>query len=492
MTSTDPSSSSAVPADALSADVFWPRFRAALDAVPGDAATPPPDGRIGAVLVLLEDTDDGPRLVLTRRRRDMRSHPGQVSFPGGRVDPDETFEQAAVREAEEEIGLAADSVELLGVGPAFYIPPSRFWVVPVAARWAAPHELNPNPWEVDEILRVPLRHLMDRARWRHVPLSLRGSTWAWDLDDDLLWGATAIVCGLMLDAAVPGWSAGLRPEDLDDDLSVRPWEQAPIITRTARLDGDLPAVPRDTIPHVTVEQMREVDRVCAEHGLPLAVMVEQAGRGIAHAARRLLDRSLDGAVVTVAAGHGGNGAGGLAAARLLHAAGARVTVLLTGAPSLADQVRVLRLGGVEVVEVGEAVPDHVPTGDLVIDAMVGIGGVPPLRGVPAVVATWMRTFDVPVVSLDLPSGLSGDIGLQGMAVTADVTVTLGLPKVGVQPYITHPFVGDLYVADLGIPDGAWEAVGIAPPHALFANGPLVRIVDEAGSGTDAGTPDQRG
>src|SRR5690606_36316278 len=99
----------------LAPEAFWPRFRAALDRVEEEASRPPPDARVGAVLVLLEDTDDGPQLVLTRRRRDLRSHPGQVSFPGGRVDPGETLEEAALREAEEEVGLDAGSVEVVGV-----------------------------------------------------------------------------------------------------------------------------------------------------------------------------------------------------------------------------------------------------------------------------------------------------------------------------------------------------------------------------------------
>jgi hypothetical protein len=62
--------------DRLRPNSFWPRLRAALDDVPEDARTPPADARVGAVLVLLQDTDDGPKVVLTRRRRDLRSHPG--------------------------------------------------------------------------------------------------------------------------------------------------------------------------------------------------------------------------------------------------------------------------------------------------------------------------------------------------------------------------------------------------------------------------------
>ena len=474
----------------LAADAFWPRFREALAQVDEEASRPPPDARIGAVLVLLEDTAEGPRIVLTRRRRDMRSHPGQVSFPGGRVDPGETLEQAALREAEEEVGLDVDSVEVVGIGPTFYIPPSRFWVVPVAARWVAPHELRPNPWEVDTILHVPVAQLLERDRWRHVPLSLRGSSWAWQLEDDLLWGATAIVCGLMLDVAVPGWSDGTAPQDLDEELAVRPWEQAPAVLRRARLGEDLPTVPQSDVPHVTVAQMRAVDDALRRDGLGLASLAEQAGRGVAHAVRLLLDRSLDGATITVAAGTGGNGAGGLVAARLLAAAGAEVRVLLTGDAVLSWQRDVLATAGLAVTHVGEEVPADVSPGDAVVDAMLGIGADPPLRGRAEVVAAWLRRHDVPVVALDLPSGIGGDIGLRGPCVTADVTVTLGAPKVGLLERITHPYVGDLYLADLGIPPATWRSVGVEPPRGLFASGPLVRLTIDDGVASDAGTPDQ--
>ena len=480
------------PADPrLAADAFWSRFREALAQVDDEASRPPPDARVGAVLVLLEDTDAGPRIVLTRRRRDLRSHPGQVSFPGGRVDPGETLEQAALREAEEEVGLDVDTVEVIGTGPTFYIPPSRFWVVPVAARWVAPHELRPNPWEVDTILHVPIAQLLERDRWRHVPLSLRGSSWAWQLDDDLLWGATAIVCGLMLDVAVPGWSDGTAPQDLDEDLAVRPWEHAPAVLRRARLGEDLPTVAQQEVPHVTVAQMRAVDDALRGDGLGLASLAEQAGRGVAHAVRLLLDRSLDGAAVTVAAGTGGNGAGGLVAARLLAAAGAEVRVLLTGDAVLAWQRDVLATAGLDLVRVDDEVPEGLTPGDVVVDAMLGIGADPPLRGRAEVVAAWLRRHDVPVVALDLPSGIGGDIGLRGPCVTADVTVTLGAPKVGLLERITHPYVGDLYLADLGIPLATWQSVGVEPPRGLFASGPLVRLTIDDGA-SDAGTPDQGG
>jgi len=469
----------------LEPEVFWPRLREALAQVPAEATRPPRDARVGAVLVLIEDTHEGPRVVLTRRRADLKSHPGQVSFAGGRLDEDETVPEAALREAQEEIGLRAESADVIGVGPRFFIPPSRFWVVPVLARWTDPHELDPNPWEVDEILHVPVAQLLDPERWRQVPLSDLGSSWAWQLDGDVLWGATAVVMALLLDVAVDGWSAGVRPEDLGEQASMRPWEHAPAYTPRVQLEG-LPEVGQETVPHVTGVQMRAIDRLLAEAGVPLTSLVEQAGAAVRHAVRVLVGGDLTGTRVTVLVGSGGNGAGGLAAARLLHAAGSEVVVRTTGEPRLPGQLDVLAAAGVEVAPFD---PDEAADpGDIVIDAMLGSGAQPGIRdGVKAAVG-WLRSHQARVVALDLPSGMLADEGLRGACVTADITVTLGAPKVGLRNRITHPYLGDLYLADLGIPAAIWRRAGVEPVTA-FARGPLVRLTSPDRN-TDAGTPDQ--
>ena len=99
----------------------------------------PPDGatsRRGAVLLLFGSARD---LLLTERAHDMRSHPGQVSFPGGSIDPGESAREAALREAEEETGLRADGVEVFAELPELWLPPSNFAVTPVLGWWAEPH-----------------------------------------------------------------------------------------------------------------------------------------------------------------------------------------------------------------------------------------------------------------------------------------------------------------------------------------------------------------
>jgi hydroxyethylthiazole kinase-like uncharacterized protein yjeF len=475
----------------LHPDGFWTRLAQALEQVPREARTAPEHARVGAVLVLLEDTPQGPRVVLTRRRRDLRSHPGQISFPGGRLDPGESVEQAALREAHEEVGLRSETVEVIGAGPRFYIPPSRFWVVPVLARWIRPHTLTENPWEVDEVLRVPLTQLLDRDRWRHAPLSTGSSTWAWQLDDDLLWGATAVVMSTLLDVAVEGWNAGAEPGDLGDALAVRPWETAPSWQRRPRLEGAVPAVAQTAVPHVTAEQVRAARIWGDRHGVDAAIRAEHAGRALTHAVRRLLGGTAGGSTVTVLAGPSSNGAGGLAAARLLTNAGADVRVMLVGDPLIPGQAEGVSAAGVTVTAVqdGDWSSAERP-GAVVIDAMLGIGADPPLRDLPGQAASWLRRYDVPVVALDLPSGVGPDVGLGGTCVTADVTVAMGRPTVALDARIVQPYLGDLYLADSGLPEAAWIAVG-APPVAtsLFAEGPLVRLTAEE-QATDAGTPDQ--
>lgn len=128
----------------------------------------PPDegGRPSAVLILFGTDDDGrPDVLLTQRADAMRSHAGQVSFPGGSQDEtDDGPVAAALREAMEETGLDPHGVEVLGALPSLFLPPSGFVVTPVLAWWHTPSPVNVvDPAEVASVVRVPLHELLDPA-----------------------------------------------------------------------------------------------------------------------------------------------------------------------------------------------------------------------------------------------------------------------------------------------------------------------------------------
>jgi 8-oxo-dGTP pyrophosphatase MutT (NUDIX family) len=131
------------------------------------AFLPPEDSdpRPGAVLMLFGEGDRGPDLLLTERAHDMRSHPGQISFPGGKIDEtDESPVAAALREAEEEVGLDPSGVEVLATLPELWLPPSNFAVTPVLAWWREESPIGVvDPREVHAVLRVPLDELLDPA-----------------------------------------------------------------------------------------------------------------------------------------------------------------------------------------------------------------------------------------------------------------------------------------------------------------------------------------
>lgn len=164
-------------------------------------ASPPPDtqpdfadARLSAVLVALADGPQGAEVLLTRRSMQLSNHRGEVSFPGGRLDPGESFVDAALREAYEEVGLPPASVEVVGQLHPMGTWVSRSWIVPVVARLAAPLALVGHEAEVDRVLWVPLHDLTRpgtfREEWWHTDLGER-PIFFFELDDETVWGATA-------------------------------------------------------------------------------------------------------------------------------------------------------------------------------------------------------------------------------------------------------------------------------------------------------------
>jgi len=158
------------------------------------AAAAKPHAIPAAVLVPLLAPPPAVRILLTRRSAALRDHAGQVSFPGGRVEPqDPDPVRTALREAEEEVALAAERVEVLGA-----LPPQNtatgFRMLPVVAWVEDPGELRPEPAEVEEIFELPLARALDLRRYRR-EFRLRNGTrrWYYVLDHEgyHIWGATA-------------------------------------------------------------------------------------------------------------------------------------------------------------------------------------------------------------------------------------------------------------------------------------------------------------
>ncbi len=147
-----------------------------------------------AVLVPIVNRPDGLTLLLTQRSADLPDHPGQISFPGGRVEPtDPTLAFAALREATEEVGLAADRVDVLGE-LATYETVTGYRVTPIVGWVEPPFTLTTDPVEVAEAFEVPLSFILDPAnQQRHFRMlgDLRRDFWAIPWRDRYIWGATA-------------------------------------------------------------------------------------------------------------------------------------------------------------------------------------------------------------------------------------------------------------------------------------------------------------
>ena len=159
----------------------------------------PPEGagaRRGAVLMLFGEGPSGPDLLLTERAHDMRSHPGQVSFPGGSIDDtDPTPEAAALREAQEETGLDPAGVKVFATLPELWLPPSNFAVTTVLGWWEQPSPVDVvDAGEVHSVLRVPIEELLDPEHRVTVVHPLGYSSPGFLIGDDkdlILWGFTA-------------------------------------------------------------------------------------------------------------------------------------------------------------------------------------------------------------------------------------------------------------------------------------------------------------
>jgi NAD(P)H-hydrate epimerase len=226
-----------------------------------------------------------------------------------------------------------------------------------------------------------------------------------------------------------------------------------------------PWATRDDVPVLTTNQMREVDRVMVEDlHIELIQMMENAGRNLAELALTRFDPTY----VTVLAGPGGNGGGGLVAARHLANRGCEVRVTL----SEPDRLSMVPAHQADILHrMGVAFADRPSSAELVLDALIGYS----LRGDPTGAAAelidWANNQPA-VLALDTPSGLDVTTGIAGNpCVRANATLTLALPKVGL---VDAAEVGELYVADISVPPLVYEGLGINLP-SLFRETSVIRL-----------------
>jgi len=249
--------------------------------------------------------------------------------------------------------------------------------------------------------------------------------------------------------------------------------------------GGFPQRKLATVPVVTPAQMREVQRAAQEdYAFDILQITENAGRAVARLALAMLGGHARGQRVVVLAGAGNKAASGLSAARHLANWGATVEPVFGAMEDEMNyvarrQVHVLRAAGI-VEPVGATssqltIEDHLAGAHLVIDALAGFG----LEGAPAGMLAALTTLAVeanrPVLSLDLPTGVSAATGEAFEPhIRATTTLILDLPKTGIVDPRARLVAGELYLADLGIPIIAYQRFGISVGD-LFAEGPLVRL-----------------
>jgi hydroxyethylthiazole kinase-like uncharacterized protein yjeF len=246
---------------------------------------------------------------------------------------------------------------------------------------------------------------------------------------------------------------------------------------------DLPTL--RTVPSVTAAQMAEVDRITIEElDIPVDILMEYASRQIAAAARAFLGGRVAGKRVIGLVGSGNNGGDTAGALRHLVNWGARVCAEVAAPQERLRETTRLQLSRLVLATTSEVAIVHDSSkhglrdleADLLIEGLLGYSA----RGAPrATVARLIDTANgsrIPVIAVDLPSGIDPDTGaVPGPAIRAAATVTLALPKTGLVVTEARKYVGELVLADVGIPHAAFAKIGV-DTRGVFVEGDLVRIL----------------
>ncbi len=246
---------------------------------------------------------------------------------------------------------------------------------------------------------------------------------------------------------------------------------------------------------VTAEQMREMDRLTIqEYGVPSLRLMERAGEGIAKA---ILERFSNAAKkgVLIVAGKGNNGGDGFVVARLLKQKRIPCEVALLArrgelSTDATHNLRAFIIGKGKVVEIGanglEQLSRRIGKSGLLVDAILGTGVKSEVRGLFAEAITLINASGLPIVAVDIPSGLDTDRGIPlGVSIQAELTVALGYPKLGQVIYPGLKHVGELAVLDIGIDDRA--VAKVAPKTELLDRETIQWLVPRRDPDTHKGT-----
>jgi NAD(P)H-hydrate epimerase len=230
------------------------------------------------------------------------------------------------------------------------------------------------------------------------------------------------------------------------------------------------------IPTLTTKQMREVDSLMINnYGISLLQMMENAGRNLAELTRRLLGGLVNRKRVVVLCGPGNNGGGGLAAARHLHNWGAKVIIKLSIPSEELKQIPSHQLQSLHALGLDEN-ENIDETADIVIDALLGYGVIGNPQSNVARLIQWANEQPAPVLSLDIPSGLDVTSGEPyNPTVRSTSTLTLALPKSGLMVPSAREFAGDLYLADISVPQELYERIFNIKLPNMFQKSAIIRI-----------------
>ena len=213
------------------------------------------------------------------------------------------------------------------------------------------------------------------------------------------------------------------------------------------------------VPTVTKEQMIEVDRIVVEETGPnLFQMMENAGRNLALTSIELILKRSLGKRIMIFTGTGGNGGGGICAARHLLNHGYEPTVILSNEKKMQEipayQFGIFKKAGGKIIPLRKV---NDVSADLIIDAIIGYSLSSAPRGIVLEMINFINKNNIPTISLDIPTGVLATSGENpGEFVKPDKTITLALPKTGLHP----EKCGEIILADIGIPKVVYEKIGL--------------------------------